>query len=128
GDAVLLCFGEADVGVLFEFDLAIQNASLDHQVADQVEILLSGSERCVHHTVERSGQRPTQEARVLIVVEAGGEIGRVLAVWPALLEPKSRARDSVYEHLHSVRPLVNYVLTRHKHAGHVIRPMLASMK
>src|SRR5262249_5867108 len=56
------------------------------------------------------------------------EVGGVLAVGTALVQPQARARDPVNEDLHGPGPRLDDVLPRHDDAGHVVGPVLAGVE
>ena len=104
---------------------------LAHETHDQLEVFAQRCERLILHAVDRFGERPIEEARVLAEVEASDEIGGVLAARAAfgrVLEPESRARDSVDEHLHGLRFVGDGVIAHDEHTRDVIRPVFARVK
>src|SRR5262249_47234705 len=110
--------GEAHVHVLPEGDLPVEDAGLDHQVGDQIEVGLARREPRVDDAVEWLGQGMTQDLRPLAVVVTGDEVRGVLAMRPALVQPKPRTGDAVDQDLHGFGPAVDHVLADHDHAGH----------
>ena len=81
-----------------------------------------------HDAIEWIGQCPSQQTRILVVIEAGCKVGRVLPVGLAFLQPQSGAGDAVHQDLHGVRTVVDHVLPHHQHAGHVVGPKLTCVK
>lgn len=120
--------GEAGVGVFAEFDFLVEDSGFDHEVADQVEVGFARGEGAVGDSVHGLGEGPAEECGLLVVVEAAYEVGGVLAVGFALVEPETGARDAVYQDLHYVRSRVDEVLADDEDAGHVVGPVVAGLE
>ena len=86
--------GKSRIGVLTELDFLAQNSRFDHQIANHVEIGLARGQRTIHNAVHRIGQGPAEQSRFLVVIKASDEIGGILAIGLALIEPQTRAGDA----------------------------------
>src|SRR5580658_9133329 len=82
-------FRKASIGVVAKVQLLIQHTRFDHQVTHHVEVGLPWREWTIDNPVERLCESPSQQRRLLVVVEASNKIGCVFAMRLALVQPET---------------------------------------